>query len=109
MPKNENRIPQKSRAWNVIAWIFIVLQALLTPFEDLRSGGSREPIAFFNNLKATVQSIIMVTGMNIPGIGALILGLIVWRYYYNPTGKVTTFVALVIIVLNTLCSFSLVG
>jgi len=109
MPKNENRIPQKGIASNVIAWIFIVLQAWLTPFGDLHSGGSREPIALFNNLKATVQSIIMVTGMNIPGIGALILGLIVWRYHNNPIGKVTTFVALVIIVLNTLCSFSLIG
>ena len=108
MQKNKKRIPEKSRASNVIAWIFIVLQAS-DILGYLYAGGSRQPIAFFNNLQATVQSIIIVFGINILGIGAIILGLIVWRYYYNPSGKVTIIVAITIIVLNTLSACSLVG
>ena len=108
MQKNKKRIPEKSRASNIIAWIFIVLQAMLI-LGGLYAGGSREPIAFFYNLEATIQSVTMITVGNILGIGALILGLIVWRYHNNPIGKVTTFVAIIIIVLNTLVTFSLVG
>jgi len=75
----------------------------------LYAGGSRERIAFFNNFGATVQSLVFITLLNILGIGALILGLIVWRYHKNKKGKVTTFVAIAIIILNTFCSCTLVG
>lgn len=93
---------------NFIAWVFIVLQMMMT-FGGLYAGGSRERIAFFNNPAATVQSVVFVTGLNILGIGALILSLIVWRYHKNEKGKVTTFVAIAIIILNTFCSCTLVG
>ena len=93
---------------NFIAWVFIVLQVMMT-LGGLYAGGSRERIAFFNNSAATVQSVVFVTGLNILGIGALILSLIVWRYHKNKKGKVTTFAAVVVIILNTLCSYTLVG
>lgn len=57
----------KGRVSNCIAWVFIVLQMMMT-LGGLYAGGSRERIAFFNNSVATVQSVVFVTGDNILGI-----------------------------------------
>jgi hypothetical protein len=98
----------KGRVSTTIALIFITLQMLFI-IGGLYVGGDRQPIAFFNNLKASVQSLIEVTGVNLLGIGALILSLIVWRYHKNEIGKITAIVAIVVIILNTFCTFKLVG
>jgi len=105
---NREHKKSKGRVSNSIAWVFIVLQTMLI-WGGLYAGGHQEQIAFFNNLEATVQSVVYITVINILGIGALILSLIVWLYHKNKKGKVTTFAAIIAIILNTLCSCKLVG
>ncbi len=93
---------------NTIAWIFIAIQIMFI-IGSLRTGGDKQPMAFFNNLKATLQSLLEVIGINLLGIGALVLSLIVWRYHKNNKGKLTAVVAIAVIILNTFCNFKLVG
>jgi len=105
---NRESKTSKGGVSNFIAWIFIVLQMMMT-LGGLYAGGSREKILFFNDSVGTVQSVVFITGDNILGIGALILSLIVWRYHKNKKGKVTTFASIAIIILNTFCTCTLVG
>jgi len=57
------------RISNFIAWAFIVLQIMMI-LGGLYAGGSQERIAFFSNFKASVQSLVFITLLNMPGIGA---------------------------------------
>lgn len=93
----------KSRVSNFIAWIFIVLQVLLM-LGGLYVGHSQsegENVSF-HSAPAVVQSIVFLFGMNILGIGALVLSLIVWLRHGNKQGRVATITSVVVILINTL-------
>ena len=93
----------KGTVSNSIAWIFIVLQVLLM-LGGLYAGRSPhegENISF-HNTPAVVQSVMFLFGMNVLGIGALVLSLIVWLYHANKKGKATTITSAVVIIVNTL-------
>jgi hypothetical protein len=115
---------KKSRidASNVIAWIFIVLQIcacvgltyqLCSKGEKLSqivTRGLLLPRAFFlplvrSETPAVVELSGALFGYNILGIGAVILGLLIWLRRGNKQGRTTTIAAIVVIIINSLLYF----
>jgi len=86
-----------------IAQVFIALQSMLI-LGGLYAGPSPHQGAnvSFHNVPAIIQSLTFIFGVNILGIGALILSLIAWKYHKNLGGKVTAIIAIVVIIVNTL-------
>lgn len=95
--------PNKGRASTLIAVLLIVLQIIFI-LGGLYGGRSQlqGKNVSFHDLKSTVQSIIFLSGTNIIGIGALALSLIVWLYHKDKAGKVTTIIACIVILVNSL-------
>jgi hypothetical protein len=98
-----DRKHEKGTASICIAVVLIVLQVLLM-IGGLYAGRSphESENVSFHNAKAMVQSIVFLIGINILGIGALILSLIVWMYHKNLRGKVTAIISIIVIMINTL-------
>lgn len=96
---------EKGTASICIAVAFITLQIMLT-LGSLYAGRSPHQgvNVSFHNVPAIVQSVVFLFGMNILGIGALILSLIAWKTHKNIGGKVTLIIAIVVIVVNSLAA-----
>lgn len=102
--KTVRRKHPKGTASICIAVVFITLQIMLM-IGGLYVGPSEHQGAnvSFHNPAAIVQSVVFLLFTNILGIGALVLSLIVWLYHKNVNGKVTTIIASVVIIVNSLC------
>jgi len=93
----------KGTASNIIAWIFITLQIMLIIGGSYGTNSQyRGTNVSFHNAPAIVQSVGYLFGVNLLGIGALFLSLIVWLQHKNLKGKTTTIVAAIIIIVNSL-------
>lgn len=114
----KSKSSKKGTVSNVIAWVFIVLQGCLISggiynithdeqsFWQIFSQNLPKCVLVFIqlNVKAIVQLAVFLIGGNLLGIGALILGLIVWLQHKNKDGKITTIAAIVVIIINSLLS-----
>ena len=93
----------KGNVSNCIAWVFITLQIMLIVGGLFaRSSPNQGANVSFRNGWEMFQSVIYIFGINILGIGALVLSLIVWLHHKNLKGKITTIVATIVIIVNTL-------
>jgi len=93
----------KGSVSNFIAWVFITLQIMLI-IGGLYAGSSQNQGAniSFRNGWAIFESLVYIFCVNILGIGALVLSLIVWLQHKNLKGKTTTIAAAIVIIVNTL-------
>lgn len=112
----------EGRVSNAIAWVFIILQfCALTgyvfglcsegqKFSQIITRGFLLPWAFFvlfirAEILALVGLIMELVGYNLLGIGALVLGLLVWLRWGNKKGRTTTLVAIVTIITSSILYF----
>ncbi len=93
----------KGRISTLIAVLLIVLQIILM-LGGLYGGKSQVQVTYvsFHDVPAIIQSVTFLFGFNIIGIGALALSLIVWLYHKDKAGKVTTIIACLVIIANSL-------
>ena len=106
MKRKEKTVSGKQKKGRVsiyIAVALITLQSLLI-LGGLYTSPSPHQGAnvSFHNAPAIIQSLTFLFGVNILGIGALILSLIAWKYHKNLGRKVTAIIAIVAIIVNTL-------
>ncbi len=107
------------RFWNSIAWLFIILQSLLLAggtFDYVKDGqpilhlvgrGLLFPlflvdVCLSGNFTALLQLTIELTVFNLLGIGALLLGLVLWLYRRYGEARKTVVAAIVLIILGTI-------
>ena len=99
---------------NAIALIFIILQGLLIvgALCNIATDDYSFLQVFFENMAGIaagllrfdvmLQIAVQLVGFNLLGIGALILGRIIWLRHGNTDGKPITRIAFVVIIINTI-------
>ena len=85
----------KGTASNIIAWMFIIFQIMLL-IVLLLTTSTKIKIEFH---RVSLEYLIFV---NLFGIGALILSLIVWLQHKNLKGKTTTIASVILIIVSIL-------
>jgi len=88
-----------------IAGVFLVLQLMLIlgGLYVERSPHQGSNISFDNG-QAIVQSMVYIFFINILGIGALLLSMIVWLRHKNKGGKIIFIISSIVIIINTILS-----
>ena len=93
----------KGRTLTLIAVLLIMLQIFFV-MGGLYGGHSRYQGKYvsLHDAPAIIQSIVFLFAMNIIGISALILSLIAWVHHKDKAGKITTIIAFLVILANSI-------